>query len=131
MAKKIRAYDDAAYRARYSTMINISAVAASIPAGKFIAFAACKIKSLKAAVNIAGTNAAAGYDIYNGTTSIGEFVCGTSTAGSLITEVLPTAITGAMAEDTILDFRTKANSATLAATISVEYEITPVANITY
>ena len=127
MATKTLAYDHPAYLARYSAPVNCQAVAASTSAGKFVAFAAMKAKSIKGIVDIAGTNTAAGYDVYNGTTSIGEFVCSTNAAGSTLTALTPDAT---LAAGGYLDFKTKANSATLAASFVVEYELTPGAAIT-
>jgi len=130
MAKKSWAYDNPVYRARYSAPINLPAVAASTTNAKFIAFAAMKIKSIRANINIAGTATTAGYDILNGTTSIGELACGTSAAGSVIAAILPTAANGTLAENGFIEIKTKAASATLASSAMVEYELTPGADIT-
>jgi len=130
MAKKSWAYDNPVYRARYSAVINLPAQAASATAAKFIAFAAMRIKSIRANVNIAGTNTDAGYDILNGTTSIGALVCGTSAAGAVIAAVLPTAANGTLAENGYIELKTKATSATMATSVMIEYEITPGAEIT-
>jgi len=127
MAKKTKAYDNPAYQARYSAPFRCPAIAASTTVGKFVAFAAMKIKSVRGNVDVAGTNAAAGYDIYNGTTSIGELVAGTNTAGSTLAAILPDAT---LAENGFIEIKTKANSATLAASLAFEYEITPGAEIT-
>ena len=127
MAKKSLSYDHPLYLARYSANVNCHAVAASKSANKFIAFAAMKVKSVQGNVNIAGTDTAAGYDLYHGTTSIGEFVTSTNTAGSALAAILPGQ---AMVEGEVIEFRTKANSATLAASFIVEYELVPGADIT-
>jgi hypothetical protein len=127
MAKKSRSYDDPAYRARYSSALNLPAVAASVSAGKFLAFAAMKIKSITGIVNIAGTATAAAYNIYNGTSSIGAFAVGTNAAGSALTDILPDAT---LAEGGYLDFKTAADSATVAISVAVEYELTPGADLT-
>lgn len=130
MATKELSYDHPTYTVRQGAPVSLPATAASTPAGKFIAFAATRVKSISLNINIAGTNDAAGYDILNGTTSIGEFVTGTATAGSTITKVTPSAANGALAAAGVLTLKTKANSATLAASAMVEYEITPGAAIT-
>jgi len=127
MAKKTKAYDNPVYQGRYSTAVGAPATAASTPVSKFVAFAALKVKSIRGNINVAGTNAAAGYDILNGTTSIGELVAGTNTAGSVLAAITPDAV---LAENGFLEIKTKANSATLAASLMIEYEITPGAEIT-
>lgn len=130
MSKKSKAYDNAVYQSRYSNAINLPAVAASTTVAKFIAFAAMKIKSIRANINVAGTATAAGYDIFNGTSSIGELLCGTSAAAAAPTTITPTAANGTLAEDGYIEIKTKAASATLAASAMIEYEITPGADIT-
>ena len=127
MATKSFAYDHPTYVARHAAVVNLPAIAASTPAGKFMAFTNLKVKSISAGVNIAGTNGAAGYDIYNGTTSVGAIIAGTSTAGSVLTG-LTQDIT--LSSGSFLDIRTKANSATLAASLTVEYEVVPGATVT-
>lgn len=130
MATKNLVYDHPAYLARYSSALNLPAVAASTPAGKFIAFAATRVKSISCNINIAGTNAAAGYDILNGTTSIGEFVLGSAAATTGVTQVLPSAANGLLAAGGYLEFKTKANSGTMATSLMVEYELGAYAEIT-
>jgi hypothetical protein len=113
--------------ARYSAIVNLPAVAASKMAGKFIAFTAMKVKSIRGAVNIAGTADAAAYDVYNGTTSVGTIVMGTSTAGAA--KAYSTSdIT--LAAGGFIDFRTIAASATMAASMILEYELVPGADLT-
>lgn len=127
MATKSMAYDQPTYTTRQSAPINLNAVAASVSAGKFVAFTAMKIKSVNAMVNIAGTATAAGYDLLNGTTSVAEFLAGTGAAGTLLTAV---ASDITLTSGGYLDIKTKAVSATLAASVMIEYEITPGANVT-
>ncbi len=127
MSKKSMAYDAAQYQISQGAVVGLPGVAAAVVAGKFIAFAATRVKSINCNVNIAGTHAAAGYDVYNGTSSIGEFVCGTTAAGSAPTALNPGAT---LAEGGYLKFVTKADSATLAASLMVEYELTPGAQVT-
>lgn len=127
MATKSMAYDHPTYTARKCAPLAVPAVAASVSAGKFIAFTDMKIKSIQAAVNIAGTATAAGYDIYNGTSSIGAFTAGTNAAGSILTAIT-TDIT--LTSAGFVDVKTKADSATLAASLMFEYEITPGASVT-
>jgi hypothetical protein len=127
MATKSMAYDHPTYIVRNTAPLAVPAVAASVSAGKFIAFTGMKIKSIQAAVNIAGTAAGAGYDIYNGTTSIGAFAAGTSAAGSVLTAITTDI---ALTSGGFVDVKTKADSATLAASLAFEYEITPGATVT-
>lgn len=127
MATKSMAYDHPTYTVRNSSNVGLPATAASTPVAKFVAFTSMKIKSINAAVNIAGTATAAGYDIFNGTSSIGEFLAGTSAAGSVLTAI-STDIS--LSSGGFLDVKTKAASATLAASLMIEYEVTPGANVT-
>lgn len=127
MATKSMSYDHPTYTARKAAPLAVPAVAASVSAGKFVAFTDMKIKSIQAIVNIAGTATAAGYDIYNGTSSIAAFVAGTNAAGSVLTAIT-TDIT--LASAGYVDVKTKADSATLAASLMIEYEIVPGASVT-
>jgi hypothetical protein len=120
-------YDHPTYVTRQSVALNLPATAASISAGKFMAFTNMKIKSIQAGVVIAGTATAAGYDILNGTSSIGEFLAGTSAAGSVLTAI---ATDISVSSGSFLDVKTKAASATLAASLTIEYEIVPGASVT-
>lgn len=127
MATKSMAYDHPQYTVHGATPLNLPAVAASVSAGKFLAFTGMKIKSIQCIVNIAGTATAAGYDILNGTSSIGEFLAGTSAAGSVLTAITSDI---ALTSAGYLDIKTKAASATLSASLMIESEMTPGANVT-
>jgi hypothetical protein len=127
MATKNMAYDHPAYLARLSNHVKLPATAASTSVAKFVAFSAIKIKSVNAIVGIAGTHTAAGWDLLNGTSSVGGFTAGTSVATTLLTEVSAD-IT--LASGGYLDVKTKADSATLAGDIMIEYEMVPGANVT-
>lgn len=127
MATKSMSYDHPTYTVRQATAINLPATAASISAGKFMAFTSMKIKSIQAGVVIAGTATAAGYDILNGTSSVGGFLAGTSAAGSVLTAI---ASDITLSSGGFLDIKTKAASATLAAAVTIEYEIVPGAEVT-
>jgi hypothetical protein len=108
--------------------IHLPATAAETVVTKFVAFANMRIKSVRGAVLTAGTNTAAGYDLLNGTTTVGSIVAGTSTAGSALTGSI-TAANAELAEGDQLDIKTKANSATLASAIVVEYQLLPDADV--
>ena len=127
MATKSMSYDHPTYVTRQSAPLNCPAVAASTSAAKFVAYTSMKIKSIQGAVNIAGTATAAGYDIFNGTSSVGEFVAGTSAAGSVLTAI---ASDISLTSGGFLDVKTKAASATLAASFNLEYEVVPGASVT-
>lgn len=127
MATKSMAYDHPAYTVRGAVPIQSPAIAASTSSAKFVAFTSMKIKSIQGIVNIAGTATAAGYDILNGTSSVGEFLAGTSAALSAMTAI---ASDISLTSGGYLDIKTKAASATLAASFTVEYEIVPGAAVT-
>lgn len=127
MSTKSLAYDHPAYLARNSSQVVCPAVAASASAAKFLAFSAIRVKSIKGLTVVAGTAAGAGYDIYNGTSSVGAITVGTQVAG---------AATPALTQDIVLaaggyiDFKTKADSATAATAFVVEHELISGASIT-
>ena len=127
MATKSMAYDHPAYTSRQAAVIALPAVAASTPCGKFVAFCNMRVKSIELGVNIAGTNAASGYDIYNGTTSVAAITNGTVAAGGAVTGVTQDIN---IDDGGFLEFRTKANSATQNCSATIEWEIDPGADIT-
>jgi hypothetical protein len=128
MATKSMAYDHPTYTVRQAAALTLPAVAASTSVAKFVAFTDMKIKSIQCAVNIAGTSVGtSGYDILNGTTSVGAFLLSTNAAGSLITAI---ASDITLASGGFLDVKTKADSATQAASLLLEYEIIPGATVT-
>lgn len=127
MATKSMRYDHPTYVTRQAAPMNMHAVAASVSAAKFIAFTSMKIKGISTMVNIAGTATAAGYDFLNGTTSVGGVTLGTSVAGTEGTR-FETDIS--LTSGGYLDIKTKAASATLAASAMIEFEIVPGADVT-
>jgi hypothetical protein len=127
MATKSMMYDHPTYVTRQAAPLNLPAIAASTSAAKFVAYTSLKIKSIQGAVNIAGTATAAGYDILNGTSSVGEFLTGTSAAGSVFTAI---ASDISLSSGGFLDVKTKAASATVAASLLIEYEVVPGASVT-
>ena len=120
-------YDHPTYTARHVSPLNLPAVAASVTAGKFIAFTDMKIKRVDIGVNIAGTATAAGYDLFNGTSSLAQILAGTSSAGTILTPYT-TDIT--LSSGGYLDIKTAAVSATMAASAQIEFEIIPGALVT-
>lgn len=127
MATKNMSYDHPTYVSRNMTPIAVPAVAASTSGAKFLAFSAIKIKRVGAIVAVAGTATGAGWDILNGTTSVGGITAGTSVANSVLTPVT-TDIT--LASDGYLDIKTKAASATLRGDFMIEWEFVPGADVT-
>lgn len=121
------AYDHPQYIVRQAAHIKLPATAASTSVAKFLAFTAMKIKSVNAIVGIAGTHTAAGWDFLNGTSSVAGVTAGTSVAATLLTEA---SFNTTLASGGYLDIKTKADSATLAGDIMIEYEFVPGANVT-
>lgn len=76
------AYDDPDYQIRREQFAGEAGGAATTEYTKFRAFQATRLKKVHAAVTVAGTTTAHGFDVYHGTTSIGTIALGTSTAGS-------------------------------------------------
>lgn len=119
------AYDHPTYTVRHIVPIRLPATAASTSVSKFPVFTDVKVKSVGIRAGVVGTADAAGYDILNGTTSIGQVVMGTVTGMGTVTFTEQT-----LASDGYLDFKTKAASATMAADAFVEFEIIPGGNVT-
>ena len=108
--------------------IHLPATAASTIVTKFVAFAKMRIKAVRGGVLVAGTNTAAGYELLNGTTTVGSITAGTNTAGSALTGSI-TAANAVLEEGAQLDIKTLANSATLVSAISIEYQLTGDADV--
>jgi hypothetical protein len=127
MATKNMAYDHPAYTARQFQVVPLPATAASTSVLKFAAFTSLKIKRIEVIVKVAGTADAAGYDILNGTSSVGSIGVGTNAAaayGTGLTQDISLSSGG------YLDIKTKAASATMATDAVIEFELTPGANVT-
>ena len=120
MATKSMAYDHPAYQARLVAPLYVPATAASTSAFRFTAYTAMKIKKVGGTIKTAGTNDAAGWDMLNGTTSVGGITAGTAAAATALT-AFQTDVT--LAAGGYLDIKTKAASATLQADMYVEYEL--------
>lgn len=92
---------------------------------KFHLYAKSKLRRVSALVVTAGTNAAAGIDIYVGTTSIGAITVGTNTAGvvadsgELDITITPGSNSG------MIDLRGKANSATMVVSVCCQVQALP------
>lgn len=111
-------YNHPQYVTRQFQNMYVPAGSASASIRKWPIHCDTKIKRISGIVNVAGTNAAAGYDIYNGTTSIGAITFGTNSAGSFVAGLTQDI---ALSSGGFLDIRTKANSATLAVDLNIEF----------
>lgn len=114
-------YDGPNY-ARKESRANNVAGAASASMTKFLYFAHTRVKKVHAIVNTAGTNTAAGIDIYNGTTSVGEITVGTGAAGVTASSGLLDATISALG---FLEIKGKASSGTLNLSLAIEEEVLP------
>lgn len=85
-------------------------------------FQKTRVKQVRGRVVVAGTNAAAGVDIFVGTASVGAITFGTNTAGSIGTSG---ALNQDVPADGLLEFKGKANSATLVVSLVVEERVMP------
>lgn len=111
-------YDSPQYNVRQFTNFRLPATTASQPVLKYVTHCAMKIKRITGIVFTAGTNATAGYDVYNGTASVGEVTFGTGTANTVASLTRDISLSSAG----WLEFRTKANSATMVTDMTVEFE---------
>jgi hypothetical protein len=114
------AYDsaNAVIRRELSTGKRTGVASASVD--KFMFFQKAMLRKVHAQVVVAGTNAAAGFDIYVGTTSVGAVTLGTNTAGSVASS---SAINAEIPASGHIDIQGKANSATLQASFVIEYDV--------
>jgi hypothetical protein len=127
MATKSLSYDHPQYLVRQVATVNLPAIAASKSAGKFIAFAAMKVKNIRCIINIAGTSTGAYTLSKNGTASFANVPTLTSTA---LATVAPSVTTCDLSAGEFIDFQTNDAGATLAATFLVEYDLIPGAAFT-
>lgn len=122
MATRGVRYDHPNNLIRREIHVNNVTGAASASMAKVRTFQAGKLKAVHSLVITAGTNAAAGVDIYSGTTSVGAITHGTDTAGTQHTSGV---IDATLAANSYLEIKGKANSATMVNSYCVEYEVTP------
>lgn len=87
---------------------------------RILFFQKTRIKAVHSLVITAGTNAAAGVDLLNGTTSVGAIVHGTDAAGSINTSG---AVDSDIAANGYLELKGKATSATMVNSYSIECEV--------
>ena len=127
MAQKSMVYDHPTYLTRHCTVLKLPATTASTVAGKFIAFTAMTVKTLRLGVDIAGTSTGHYRLTLNGTGSLGVFQTLDSAAG-----YFPAVISSdiALTSGQFFDFFTGPQSATVAASVAIEYDILIGANVT-
>ncbi len=121
-------YDHPTYIARGSSQLECLAGTANTVAARFKAFAAMKVKSIRAHVVVAGTADAAALTVnQNGTDSVGAVSVGTATAGSELTALTDVAT---LARGEYLEFlRIATSGATMATQAVIEYELIPGASV--
>lgn len=93
--------------------------ASSASLQKFLMFQATRLKAVHALIVTAGTNAAAGFDVYVGTSSVGAVTCGTNTAGVVVDSGL---INAAVPAKGVVEIKGKATSDTLVASLTIEHQ---------
>jgi hypothetical protein len=77
-------YDSPQYTMREEEFAGEAGGGATTEYTKFRRFQKMRMKAVHAVVTVAGTSTAHGLDIYNGTTSVGTLLLGTSAAGSIV-----------------------------------------------
>jgi len=116
------AYDHPNCIVRREDKINNVTGVASATFQKIMFYQKAKLKAVHSLVITAGTNAAAGVDVYVGTTSVGALVHGTDTAGATNTSGV---IDAEIPANSFVDLRGKATSATMVNSYVLEYEVLP------
>lgn len=105
--------------ARETRAANLASVA-SASIAQYAYFQKTRVKQVRCRVVVAGTNAAAGLDIFNGTASVGAITFGTNTAGSVIASG---ALNTDIPADGWLEIKGKANSATAVVSLVIEERV--------
>lgn len=120
MATKGQRYDHPNCVVRREKNVNNVTGVASTQMRRVLFFQKTRIKAVHSLVITAGTNAAAGVDLLNGTTSVGAITHGTDAAGSINTSG---ALNSDIAANGYLEIKGKANSATMVNSYSIECEV--------
>jgi hypothetical protein len=115
-------YDQSAYQIRREVATGDITGAASGSLKKFLFFQAAKLKKVHGIVTVAGTHTAAVMDVYVGTSSVGTIAFGTNTAGTVVHSG---AIDATIPANGYVDIKGATNSATLAASLAIEFNVTP------
>lgn len=121
---RIESYDSPDYTITRAHFLPIPANAGGVNSivAKIPVFAATRLKKITGYAGVAGTNDAGGYDIYRGTTSIGEILSGTVVAAAALPSFAPTAVAAGTCTD-FFQIKTRATTATATAYLLMEYEI--------
>lgn len=127
MATRGMRYDHPNFVVRREDKANNVTGIASTTFQKFLFFQKVRVKKIHSLVVTAGTDAAAGVDIYNGTTSVGAITHGTDAALTVNDSGL---LDVTVSAGSFIDLRGKANSATMVNSYSIEYEVLPDAVVT-
>jgi len=114
------AYDHPEALVRFEHKINNLTGSASASMTKVLFFQKSKLKKVHALAITAGTNDAAGVDIYVGTTSVGAIVIGTSTAGTTYSSA---AIDADIPALSFVELKGKATSSTMVDSYVLEYDV--------
>jgi hypothetical protein len=114
------AYDAPEFVTRFERSLGNLTGIASTSMHKSLFFQKAKLKKIHALCITAGTNAAAGVDIYVGTTSVGALTFGTDTAGSTYSSAALDTDIPALG---YIELKGKATSATMVHAYLAEYDI--------
>lgn len=122
MAKTLHSYDHPnAQIVRHLVVGPLLGTATTIMA-RFTMPQQIELIAVHSRVQVAGTNAAAGVDIYNGTTSVASITHGTDAAGTAHSAVT---IGATVAEDEEVRITGLATSATMVNTYTIQYRVLP------
>lgn len=121
MATRGVRYDHPTHQVRQEKVVTNVTGIASATMFKVPFFQAAKLKAVHSLVVTAGTNAAAGVDIYVGTTSVGAITHGTDAA---LTFETSGALDVVIPAQGYVDIRGKATSATMVNSYVIEYHTT-------
>lgn len=122
-------YADPNYTVRREHCPGEVGAAASTDYGKFAMFQALKLVAVHLALTVAGTNTAAGVDIYVGTDSVGAITFGTAAAGGTYTTTIATASRDVTSLK-VVKLTTKADSGTAKFVPTYEFEVAPGTEVT-
>lgn len=95
---------------------------ATTEGAKFRHFQAMRLKKVHAAVVTAGTATTHGYDVYHGTTSIGQILLGTSTAGAVGHSALLNRAVGSMEQVSVKSLADADGVAQIVYEFDVRYD---------
>lgn len=113
-------YDSPEAQVRFEKAINNLTGIASTTMQKVLFFQKAKLKKVHALTITAGTNDAAGVDIYVGTTSVSAITFGTDTAGTTKSSA---AIDVAIPALSYVELKGKATSSTMVHSYVLEYDV--------